>query len=168
MGADPIVSSRFRLSFSTQQTADRALQYYRSMSCSCRSTCSRSQATKESDRAQAREEVQAQGCCPRPDFPGLRPDFPVGQIFRPVVCSLKIAAEYLFFTEDDTGFQKGVYSGVSAYFGSMAYRSLFCVFWVICMVHFQFAFGGCLCLHQVDGVEDRRAPRASQASQEGG
>ena len=30
------------------------------------------------------------------------------------------------------------------------------------------AFGGFLCLNQVDGIEDRRAPRASQASREGG
>ena len=35
-------------------------------------------------------------------------------------------------------------------------QELFCLFWVICMVHFQLHLGGCLCLNQVDGVEDQK------------
>jgi hypothetical protein len=65
----------------------------------------------------------------------------------------------LLFKKDDIGVQKGAYSGVFGLFGSMACRNLFCMSWVVCMLHFQFVFGGCLCLNQVDGVEDQRGAK---------
>jgi hypothetical protein len=117
---------------------------------------------REHDQAREARGVQAQGFCPRPDFLGLMPDFPVGRIFRPVFCSPKIVAEYLFFKVEDTGFSEGCILRCFSLFGSMACRSLFCVFWVICMVHFQFAFGGCLCLHQVGSAEDQKKRHQDQ------
>jgi hypothetical protein len=50
-------------------------------------------------------------------------------------------------------------TGVFSLFGSKVDRNLFSLFWVICMLHFQFVFGGCLCLNQVDGVEDQRGAK---------
>jgi hypothetical protein len=48
---------------------------------------------------------------------------------------------------------------VFSLFGSMADRSLFCLFWVICMARFSCIWKDACVFNQVDGVEDQRGAK---------